>query len=120
MTQDTFDLHETLLRKQEMLVASLDGLRRAIKHGGGKGDVSGLEWRKVTREFLPRRYTVSGKTEVIDRHGHVSQQRTLSSTTRHFCPLCFEEGEVTKVPVKSQPCARTGMANSGRPRLLRA
>ena len=81
-----FNLHDTLLRKQNMLVASLAGLRGVISHKGGRGDVPESEWRKVIDEFLPNRYCVSGKTEVIDHTGQVSQQVDIAIHDRHFLP----------------------------------
>jgi hypothetical protein len=101
MSLTEFNLHDTLLRKQDMLVASLGGLRSVINHKGGRGDVAESEWRKVIHEFLPNRYCVSGKTEVIDHTGQVSQQVDIVIHDRHFCPLFFDEGEITKIPVES-------------------
>jgi hypothetical protein len=97
----TFNLHDTLLRRQNVLVASLDGLRSIVQHKGGRGDVTEEEWRKVIDDFLPRRYCVSGKAEVIDHTGRVSQQIDIVVHDRHFCPLFFEEGGVAQIPAES-------------------
>jgi hypothetical protein len=98
---ETFNLHETLVRKQDVLVASLGGLRGVLKHKGGRGDVTESEWREVIEDFLPRRYCVAGKTEVIDHTGKVSQQVDISVYDRHFNPLFFEEGGITKIPAEA-------------------
>jgi hypothetical protein len=98
---ETYDLRDTLLRKEEMLVASLAGLKRVIQHKGGRGSVGESEWRKVIDEFLPSRYQVAGNTEVIDHTGHASQQQDIVIYDRHFCPLFFDEGDITKVPAES-------------------
>jgi hypothetical protein len=97
----SFSLHDTLLHKQDVLVASLGGLRDVVNHGGGRGDVSETEWLSVIGDFLPRRYCVSGKTEVIDYTGNVSQQIDLVIHDRHFCPLFFEQGGITQIPSES-------------------
>jgi hypothetical protein len=96
-----FDLHDTLLRKEDVLVASLGGLRQALKHKGGRGDAREGEWRQVIDDFLPRRHCVAGKTEVIDHLGNTSQQQDLVIFDRHFCPLFFEEHRLTRVPAES-------------------
>jgi hypothetical protein len=97
----TYNLHDTLLRKQEVLVASLDGLKDVLHHKGGRGDVGEAEWIKVIKDFLPKRYRAGGKVEVIDHTGKVSEQQDIAIYDRHFCPLFFDEGGVTKVPVES-------------------
>jgi hypothetical protein len=97
----TYDLHDTLLRKEEMLVASLAGLKKVIKHRGGRGAVGEAEWRKVIEEFLPDRYCVAGNAEVIDHTGQTTEQQDIVIYDRHFCPLFFEEGGITRVPAES-------------------
>jgi hypothetical protein len=98
---NTYDLRDTLLRKEEMLVASLAGLKRVIKHKGGRGAVGEDEWRKVIAEFLPNRYCVAGNTEVIDHTGQTTEQQDIVIYDQHFCPLFFNEGGITKVPAES-------------------
>lgn len=101
MAQTTYDLHNTLLRKEAMLVASLDGLKKVIQHKGGRGSVGEGEWRKVIDEFLPGRYCIAGNTEVIDFTGRTTEQQDIVIYDRHFCPLFFEEEGITKVPAES-------------------
>lgn len=101
LSNDTYDLHDTLLRKQNVMVASLEGLKETIKHKGGRGDVAEAEWIAVFENFLPKRYRVAGKVEVIDYTGRTSQQQDLVVYDQHFCPLFFDEGGVTKVPAES-------------------
>lgn len=101
MAQATYNLHDTLLRKEAMLVASLDGLKGVIQHKGGRGSVGEGEWQKVIDGFLPGRYCVAGNTEVIDYTGKTTEQQDIVIYDRHFCPLFFEEGGVTKVPAES-------------------
>lgn len=101
MTEQTYDLHDTLLRKEEVLVASLSGLKRVIQHKGGRGSVGESEWRDVIHEFLPSRYCVSGNAEVIDHTGRATEQQDIVIYDQHFCPLFFDEGGITKVPVES-------------------
>jgi hypothetical protein len=98
---DTYDLRDTLLRKEAMLVASLDGLKRVIKHKGGRGTVGEGEWREVIEEFLPARYRVAGNSEVIDHTGRVTELQDIVIYDQHFCPLFFDEGGVTRVPAES-------------------
>ena len=100
-SHETYDLHDTLLAKQDVLVAKLKGLKKVIKHKGGQGDVGEAEWRKVIDDFLPRRYCVYGQVEVIDHTGRVSEQQDLVVCDRHFCPLFFEEAGITKIPAES-------------------
>ena len=97
----TYDLHEALLLKQDVLVAKLKGLKKVLKHKGGQGDVGEAEWMAVLEDFLPRRYCVYGKVEVIDHTGRTSEQQDLVVCDRHFCPLFFEEAGITKIPVES-------------------
>lgn len=101
MPQTTFDLRNTLLRKQAMLVASLDGLKRVIQHKGGRGSVGEDEWKRVIADFLPNRYCVAGNTEVIDYTGKTTEQQDIVIYDQHFCPLFFEESGITKVPAES-------------------
>jgi hypothetical protein len=101
MPAATFDLHNTLLRKEAMLVASLDGLKQVIQHKGGRGSVGEGEWQKVIADFLPSRYCVAGNTEVIDYTGKATEQQDIVIYDRHFCPLFFEESGITKVPAES-------------------
>jgi hypothetical protein len=101
MSQATFDLHNTLLRKEAMLVASLDGLKSVIQHKGGRGSVGEGEWQRVIAGFLPSRYCVAGNTEVIDYTGKTTEQQDIVIYDRHFCPLFFEESGITKVPAES-------------------
>lgn len=97
----TYDLHATLLRKEQMLVASLVGLKEVIQHKGGRGSVGEDEWRKVITDFLPTRYCVAGNTEVIDHAGQTTEQQDIVIYDQHFCPLFFDEGGITKVPAES-------------------
>jgi hypothetical protein len=84
-----------------MLVASLGGLKDVLQHKGGRGSVGEGEWRDAMADFLPSRYCVSGNTEVIDYNGKTTEQQDIVIYDRHFCPLFFEEGGITKVPAES-------------------
>lgn len=98
---ETYDLRKTLLRKEQMMVASLGPLKDVVQHKGGRGDVAESEWRQVIDDFLPSRYQITGKTEVIDHTGKATEQQDIVIYDQHFCPLFFDEGGVTKVPAES-------------------
>lgn len=95
------DLHTILLAKERTLVASLSGMREIIEHPSAKGDVSEEEWCAAIRSFLPERYTISGKTKVVDSLGKTSDLIDIVVHDRHFCPLFFEEHGVRLVPAES-------------------
>jgi uncharacterized protein DUF6602 len=97
----TYDLRSTLLRKEKMLVDSLAGLKDVLQHRGGRGSVGECEWRNAIQDFLPSRYCVTGNTEVIDHEGNTTEQQDIVIYDRHFCPLFFQEGGITKVPAES-------------------
>jgi DNA anti-recombination protein RmuC len=77
LVSSTYDFRSTLLRKEEMLVASLSGLKDVLQHRGGRGSVGESEWRDVIEEFLASRYCVAGNTEVIDHKGNTTEQQEI-------------------------------------------
>jgi hypothetical protein len=95
------DLRALLLEKEDQLVQRLDGARRLVGHSGLKGEVSEGDWKQVIDDFLPRRYTVSTKTQVMDNVGGLSDQIDLVIHDRHFCPIFFERNGVHIIPAES-------------------
>jgi hypothetical protein len=94
-----FDLREAMRLRQERLKCEL-GYSDVADHTGTKGDENELNWERMFRDFLPRRYAVS-RAFVVDARGHRSQQIDLVVHDRHFSPQLFEIGNAVYIPAES-------------------
>lgn len=94
-----FDLAEAFSKRQEKLRVDL-GLGDIASHPGTKGDETELNWLRMLKVMLPRRYGVT-KAFVIDSQGQQSDQIDLVIHDRHFSPLLFEVGGADYIPAES-------------------
>ena len=86
------NLHEKIVREL--------GSAHVHRHPVSRGDASELVWRKLLKNYLPRRYKVA-RGQVIDSCGELSGQIDVIVFDRQYTPLVFEhEGQVF-IPAES-------------------
>lgn len=95
-----FDLRAAFAGKSEQLRTTMRTASRVTGHGPTIGDASEEGWRKMLREFLPKRYAVE-KAFVVDSRGHQSLQLDVVVHDRHFTPLFWEIAGARFLPAES-------------------
>lgn len=86
------DLHERIVREL--------GSAHVYNHPVSRGDVSEQVWRKLLKNYLPRRYKVT-RGQVIDSCGELSGQIDVIVFDRQYTPLVFEHEDQVFIPAES-------------------
>jgi len=98
-TGPRFDLPDAFLKRQAKLAGDL-GVADIAGHPGTKGHDSELNWLRMLKGILPKRYGVS-QAFVVDSQGGQSEQIDVVIHDRHFSPLLFEVGGAKYIPAES-------------------
>jgi hypothetical protein len=94
-----FSLRLAFTHLQESLLHDL-GASEIAFHPTTKGDNAELNWLKMLRDFLPRRYQVESAF-VVDVNDHVSDQLDVVIYDAQYSPLLFRHEGGLYVPAES-------------------
>lgn len=72
-----------------------------LEHPDAKGDQSELNWVKLLKDHLPRRYLVISKAKAIDHRGQTSDEIDLLVVDQQYSPFVFHTMARTYVPAES-------------------
>lgn len=94
------DVRKMFLHHQEKMAADLKRFSLDISHPTAKGDGTERCWRRMLRDYLPKRYSVDSGF-VMDHTGQCSRQIDLIIFDRHYTPFLFCEEGINYVPAES-------------------
>ncbi len=96
----TIDLKQLFLSLQKQMIAKLTTNRENILHPGTKGDASEIDWIKMLRDYLPKRYNID-KAFVLDSKGCLSDQIDIVIYDRQYSPFLFNQSNALYIPAES-------------------
>jgi hypothetical protein len=94
------DLRKLFKSLEAEMCAALDTKRRHLVHAGLKGDATEAQWSAWLQDYLPTRYRVQHRAQIVDVDGHVSEAQDVVIFDRQYTPFLFNQNGHVYIPAE--------------------